>query len=72
MRCSIISSLPSKLHNIIVGMIESRPGYHGKYSYWVSRSVSHTILAQKQIAQSSGTVLCDERREDEKTLVCRG
>jgi len=49
-------------------MIESHSGYHGKYSYWVSRSVSYAILARKQIAQSSGTVLCEVRREDENNF----
>jgi len=49
-------------------MIESHPVYHGKYSYWVSRSVSYAILARKQIAQSSGTVLCEVRCEDEKNF----
>ena len=69
MRCSIVSPLPSKLHNIIVWMIESHPGYHGEYSYWVSRPVSYAILAKKQTAQSSGTVLCAVRREDEKKFL---
>lgn len=49
-------------------MIESHPGYDGKYSYWVSRSVSYAILAKKQTAQSSGNVLCEVRSEDENNF----
>jgi len=30
--------------------------------------VTYTILGQKQIEQSSGTVLCEVRREDEKNF----
>jgi hypothetical protein len=49
-------------------MIESHPDYQGKFSYWVSHSVRYSILVKKQISQSSGTVLCEVRRENEENI----